>query len=136
MWVGGVYYLKADAATWTSMGSAKLASRLSGKFVKIPAAMAAGYKGFTDLAEFFGGSFGATGTITKVGVTTVDGQHAVTLKDSSDGSLIYIATDGEPYPIKAENKGTEAGLITFTGWGKPGSLVAPPAAQVVDLTKL
>jgi hypothetical protein len=136
VWVGGSYYLKADAATWTALGNAKAASLVAGKYAKLTDTMAAGYKSFTNMAEFFGSSFKATGQVTKGAVTTVDGQRTVVLKDSSDGSLLYIALDGQPYPIKTEKSGSGGGAVTFTGWDQANTVRVPPAAQVVDLSKL
>jgi hypothetical protein len=136
LWVGGAYYLKADAAAWTALGNAAAARLLAGKYAKLTPAMAAAYKTFTDMAVFFSSSFKSTGKVTKGEVTTVDGQRAVTLKDTADGSLLYIALDGPPYPIKSENKGAQAGVVTFTGWNQSKSVASPAAADVVDLAKL
>lgn len=136
VWSGGNYYLKADSATWTSLGNAKAAALLAGKYVKLGPALTGQFKSFTEMAGFFTSALKPTGTVTKGAVTTVDGRRVVTLKDSSDGSLLYIALDGAPYPLKAENAtGAQAGAVTFSGWDQPVKVTTPPAAQVVDLSK-
>ena len=137
VWSGGVYYMKADAATWTSLGNAKAAALLAGKYAKLSAAMADQYKSFTDMSEFFGSALKPTGTVSKGAVTTFDGKRVVTLVDSSDGSVLYIALDGAPYPLETESKtGSDAGAVSFTGWNAPVTVAQPPAAQVVDLSAL
>jgi hypothetical protein len=134
--VGGVYYLKADKAFWTKNTNAKAATLLADKYVKVDAAQVDEYKAFTNMSDFFTGALKASGTVTKGSVTTVDGQRAITLKDSSDGSLLFIALDGSPLPIKTQNSGADGGDVTFTGWNAPVTVAAPAASQVIDLAAL
>ena len=136
VWVGGAYFLKADAATWKTLGNAKASALLAGKYAKITDTMATGYKSFTDMSEFFTGTLKPTGTVSKGDVSTVDGQRVIALKDGSDGSLLFIALDGPPYPVKTSNTGKDGGVVTFSDWNKPDSVTAPAAADVIDLAKL
>ena len=136
IWVGGSYYLRADAKTWASLGNAKAASRLAGKYVRVNESMATSYKSFTSMSEFFTGMLKPTGKVTKGAVQTIDGQRAIALTDTSDGSLLYIALDGQPYPLKTSKSGADGGSVTFSDWNKPGTVAAPAAADVVNLAKL
>ena len=136
VWVGGSYYLKADAATWKTLGNAKASALLAGKYAKITDTMATGYKSFTDMSEFFTGTLKPTGTVSKGDVSTVDGQRVIALVDGSDGSLLYIALDGQPYPLKTSKSGADGGAVTFSDWNNSDTVATPAAADVVDLAKL
>ncbi|MGW7453733.1 hypothetical protein [Streptomyces sp. NPDC054787] len=74
----------------------------------------------------------------KDGVTTVNGQEALTLTtQTADGTeTLLVATHGEPYLLKASTTGEEPGEITFTGFDKPVKADAPTGADVIDADQL
>jgi hypothetical protein len=77
-----------------------------------------------------------SGKVTKGAKVKIDGQPAITLKETRKlytGSL-YVATTGEPYPLKLMKTGQETGQTTFTGWNDPVT-VSPPA-NAVDVSQL
>ncbi len=130
--VGTDHYLKGDAAFWTEAASAAAAAKLAGKWVKLTAAQAASYEQFLSIPTFFDGMFQSTGTPTKGAVTTVDGTEEVTLVDT-DGSKLYVATTGKPYPLKVESAGSTGDQVTLSDWNVPiTDIAAPPAGSVVD----
>ena len=76
-----------------------------------------------------------TGKLTKGKATEINGAPAIALDDS--GSKLYIATTGEPYPLKMMPPGTQKGELTFSDFGSTfADLKLPPDSQVVDLDKL
>ncbi len=96
----------------------------------------AGYADLTELRSQLGRLLRSSGPLTKGATTTIDGQHTVELRQTArlfTGSL-YIAAEGEPYPIEIVKHGRETGQTTFSGWNRPISLSAPAGA--VELSKL
>ena len=60
--------------------------------------------------------------------TTINGQSAIEIKESGKlyAGVIYIATSGQPYPIKILKHGRETATTTFTDWNQPITITAPP----------
>ncbi|MFD7262376.1 hypothetical protein [Streptomyces sp. NPDC059874] len=90
-----------------------------------------------DLAELlkeFDDSQGAQ----KGKVTTIDGKEALTLTTkTTDGTeTLLVATQGEPYLLKASNTGKEPGEISFSKFNEPVQAVAPTGKDVIDADKL
>jgi hypothetical protein len=77
-----------------------------------------------------------TGALSKGGKKVIGGVPAIGLKDAGDpDSVLYVATTGEPYPLRMVGK-DKSGL-TFSDIGETFSdIKAPAAKQVVDLGKL
>jgi hypothetical protein len=55
------------------------------------------------------------------------GRQVVVLRDRSDGSKLYVAATGKPYPVAivGGKQGGDTGTVTFGDWNKPVSLSAP-----------
>ncbi|MFF7738360.1 hypothetical protein [Streptomyces sp. NPDC007984] len=74
-----------------------------------------------------------------VGKTTVDGHDTVSVKVKSDKDVItlHIATEGEPYILKASDpKDGKTPEMLLSDFGKPFTPPAtPPAAQTYDAAK-
>jgi hypothetical protein len=70
--------------------------------------------------------------LTKGEVETVDGTEAIALS-SGDGTL-YVATTGDPLPLKLVGDRDRRGEILFTDWNKPADLTAPTDA--IDISEL
>ncbi|MFG3508166.1 hypothetical protein ACGF5F_22000 [Streptomyces sp. NPDC047821] len=71
--------------------------------------------------------------------TTVNGKKALTLteKDGDTTYKIYVATEGEPYLLKIDQKGGEdPGTLSFTDYNKPVPAKKPAAKDILDLDKL
>lgn len=132
--VGDAHYVKGDQTYWASQVDAAAAKAFAGRYVKITAAQAASYKTFLSIAAFFGDTLRPGGTVTKGDVTVVDGQRAIALVDSADGSRLYIAVDGDALPLEVDKPGTGGGTVTFTRWGDPVSVSAPAAGDVLDFS--
>ncbi|MGA5168944.1 MULTISPECIES: hypothetical protein [Streptomyces] len=71
--------------------------------------------------------------------TTVDGKKALILteKDGAATYKIYVATEGEPYLLKIEQKGgEEPGTMSFRDYDKPVAAKKPAAKDILDLDEL
>jgi hypothetical protein len=96
---------------------------------------------FTDITKELPVILAGTGKITKGKTTTINDQPAITLKLERKlyKGTLYIATTGQPYPLKLTKTPQKAGLsetgqTTFTNWNDPATITAP--ANAIDITKL
>jgi len=129
--VGGTAYMKGDAALWTSFGvPAEAVGQLAGTWVLMPPGADSGLDTFTfdGFVEEIRGGAGGTGGNAEEEVATdeLDGQDVVVVTDD-DGSKLYVAATGEPYPLKVVNTGAEAGEVVFSGFGETETITAPPS---------
>ncbi|MDL5199234.1 hypothetical protein [Streptomyces sp. ALI-76-A] len=141
---GGDVLIKGDRAFWTNSARAsggdvkrgeRLAGKLAGKWVAAPAdgpdAAFCDKKRFLasmdqDKTERQGLKRGET--------TEVDGEDALTLEKDQEGSHIsmQVATEGEPYILKAATKGSEDSSVTFDDYGEKVTVQQPPRSEIVD----
>ncbi|MFG1993553.1 hypothetical protein ACGFJ7_26595 [Actinoplanes sp. NPDC048988] len=136
--VGGQRYLRLDTASWIAMlGATKgelTAQRASGRWIKLSAAD----RNFEDLysvadveelLRYYDG-------FNKGPVGALDGQPMISLTSPDvGGDTVYIATTGEPYPIKITSPKSGGTDIAFTEYGATvAEIKAPPNA--VDLAKV
>ncbi len=136
--VGGTTYIKGDKAFWDSSAGTGSGDVLAGKWVvagSTKGADTSGLDAFTDVGRAVDTILSPGGTVTKGGVSTVGGQRVVALTDS-DGSTLYVALDGPPYPVRIVPKDPTTDPPTFSDWNVPVTIASPPPDQVVDPTKL
>jgi len=111
----------------------QLAALLKDKYIKIPVrnAIFAALASAIDPNELLK----ATGTLSVGEAKTVNGVPTIAIVDgdAKDGGTIYVATTGEPYPIRLEAKAGGAGL-DFSDFGATVDIKAPTADQVFDAT--
>lgn len=138
--VGGQQYIRPDAKFWqqnVGPDAAENIVKLMGeKWAKVP-------PGNKDFANMFGVAsldklLKPDGSLTKGETQDIDGVKTIGLVDgSAKGGTIYIATTGEPYPIRLQSKDATEGQLTFSDFGATfDDVQAPPDAQVVDFEKL
>ena len=83
------------------------------------------FEQFVDPAKF-AEIFTAEGDVPKAGTKTVNGVPVIGLKDSE--AVLYVATTGEPYPIRLEPTGASATggeHLDFLDYNAPLKVVAP-----------
>jgi hypothetical protein len=135
--IGDKAYFKGDDAFWSRFGGAAAAQLMRGKWLVAPADSGdlASFTPLTDLEQFFGQMLGDHGEpLEKGDETEVDGEPAIAVNDPSEGGTLYVATEGEPYPLKIEKTGEDAGAITFSEWNEKHELTAPEDA--IDMSQL
>jgi hypothetical protein len=71
------------------------------------------------------------GQLDDKGPVTYNGERAIEIADTSDGSKIYIAATGTPYPLAVTGPPKHAGSVRFSDWNKPVSLRRPKATAVL-----
>ncbi|MEU3465297.1 hypothetical protein ABZ721_35845 [Streptomyces sp. NPDC006733] len=140
-------YIKGNDSFWLDAGGKDgkaMVELLHGKWMQVPgdAAKDEDLRSFCDLDSFFDemSSDDTDGTFTKGAPTTVAGQPVVTIiqkkAGESEKTTIYVAAQGEPYPLKVVVEGgDEPNTATLADFDKPVKAVAPPASQTVDMSK-
>lgn len=134
--INGTVYIKGSAAFYKHIGGAAAAQLLQGKWLKAPANSSdfASLAALTDLRRLADTTLENTGTLTKGGTTTVNGQKVVGVTGSSKGGTLYVAATGQPFPAQVTKSGSGAGSITFDRWNEPVTVTAP--ANAIDVSQL
>ncbi len=139
--LGQTVYLKGSREFWVGNGGEGAAQLLTGKWLKTPLTdkRFSGLSELTDLDEAADGILGPDGTITKGEQKPINGVPCIGLVSSGkDGGTLWVATTGEPYPVRIE-PGAESGskgAVDFSQYGEKVTVDAPPADEVVDVSKL
>jgi hypothetical protein len=76
------------------------------------------------------------GTVTKGDTKAIDGNPAVGVVDSKDGTRFYVATTGQPVPLSIEPGSATGPNVQFKDYDVPVSITAPAASDVFDLKAL
>lgn len=134
--IGSKAYMKGSAAFWRSFGGKAAAQILTGRWIMGSATSGnfASLAPLTDLHKFVGGMLSDHGKLVKGATTTIAGRSVIAVSDTAtQGSTLYIATTGQPYPVQLVATGKSAGKLTFDQWNAAVTLTAPKGA--VDLSK-
>jgi hypothetical protein len=135
--VGGALYVKADRASAARLASVLRVEFPANTWVRGPTKGLFGQVGaFTNIETEVSLILSGSGPVSKGAEIKVNGQPAIALKETRKlyTGTLYVATAGQPYPIKLVKKGRETGQTTFTGWSDPVT-VSPPAKSV-DISRL
>ncbi|MFD4755787.1 hypothetical protein [Streptomyces sp. NPDC058426] len=145
---GGDLLIKGDKKFWTNSAragggtgsqGAQLADKLAGKWVKAPADSADA--AFCDKKAFLASmdqDKSERQGLKRGDTSEVDGKDALTLKKEKGGKelRLHVATDGKPYLLRTETKGSEPNTMTFTEYGKKVEVEKPGADEIVDPANL
>jgi hypothetical protein len=91
---------------------------------------------FTDIGKELPLILSGSGAVMKGQRTKINGQPAITLKETRKlyTGTLYVASTGEPYPLKLRKSGRETGQSTFSDWNAPVSVSAP--TNTVEISQL
>ena len=133
---GGKVYFKTNAAALQQLGGGVAAQLLQGRWIVAPSSLPqfGSLSALTDLRRLFGSITSSLGTLQKGDTSDVNGQPAIAVTSTRKGGTLYVATTGEPYPLKIQGSSAGTGSITFDQWNEPVTLQAP--ANPVDFSKL
>jgi hypothetical protein len=130
--VGGNAYISGSSEFYKHFAGAAAAQLLQGKWLRAPATTGsfATLASLTNLRALLDSALSKPGTkLEKGSTTTIAGQKAVPVTDTTQGGTLYVATTGKPYPVQIAKSGTGGGTITFSEWDQPVTLT-PPANSV------
>jgi hypothetical protein len=135
---GGKVYFKTNAAALQQLGGGIAAQLLAGRWIIAPASLGqiSSLTSLTDMEKLFDSLTSSLGTLTKGDTSDVNGQPAISVTSTrpAGGGTLYVATTGEPFPLKLEGSKSNAGSIVFDQWNEPVELTPPP--NPVDFSKL
>lgn len=133
---GSDAYISGSDAFYRKLGGAAAAQLLAGKWLKISTNTPefASFGSLTNMRKLLDTVLVGHGSLEKGSTTTIAGQRAIAVKDTTRGGSLYVATDGKPYPLQITKGGSEAGTISFDKWDEPVSISAP--ASSVNLSEL
>jgi hypothetical protein len=132
---GGKTYMQATAAFWkTQQVPASIATKLDGRWVLVPAEAGNPFEEFSlpKLADQLRTPDSSTWQ-PAVAKGSYQGKDVVVITES-DGSTTQVAATGKPYPLQAEDKGSQPGTLTFSDYGITVPITAPPSP--LDLSTL
>jgi hypothetical protein len=137
--IDGTIYINGSSAFYTHFAGPAAAQLLHGKWLKASTSNAsfAGLSSLTELRKLLDAALTTSAnnkTLVAAGTTTIDGQPAVGVKDTTQNGILYVATTGPAYPLEITKSGTGGGTITFSEWDKPVTLTPP--ANAVDIEQL
>ncbi len=107
---------------------------MCGKYVELTSAQTSALAGDFTMRTLLGSLTGALPRLADAGTTTVNGQQARVLR-ASDGSTLDVAATGTPYPLRVIGK-AHRGRLDFSQWNSVPRPVAPPASQVINVSRL
>ena len=133
--IGPKLYFKAGEAFLRQYAGAA-APLLANRWFVVSASHAgfASFGQLTDIVTLTGHILASHGTLAKGETTTIRGQPALAIIDTTGGATLYVATTGPAYPLELRPETGKTGLISFTDWDTPVSLTAP--RDPVDYAKL
>jgi hypothetical protein len=132
----GKVYIRATRAYLAELNvPAAVCSVMCGKYVAMSSAKGDALAGQLTMSQMLQSVTGSLPAFTKAGTQTINGQRAQVLH-GADGSTLAVAATGTPYPVEAVSPAGSRGGLAFSQWNSVPKPVAPPASQVIDLSKL
>ena len=133
--VGPEVYINGSQSFWKTFGGSAAAQLLSGKWLKAPATgQLSSLATLTDVQKLFNQLLSSHGKLAKGKTTTIHGQQAIAVTDTTNGGTLYVATTGKAYPLEISKGGASGGQITFDRFNQPVSLTPP--AHAIDISQL
>ncbi|WP_344322616.1 hypothetical protein [Streptomyces macrosporus] len=140
---GRTTYVRGDEKFWSGTfgnhpDGRRIAEELRDRWVKSDTGDT-GVRGMCDKREFLAaldGDASERAGMEKSGTTEVEGKEALALKRERPGGerlTLYVATEGEPYILKAVSQGGEApSEVVLTDYDEKVHAEKPPADRIVD----
>jgi hypothetical protein len=129
--IGDTVYIRGTDEFYKHFAGAAVAQLLHGKWLKASATHGRlkSLAPLTSIGALFSGISSQHGKLVNDGKTTYKGQDVVAIRDTSDGSKLYVAATGKAYPVAIiGDKKNKSGTIAFGDWNKSVSLSAPSDA--------
>jgi hypothetical protein len=134
--IGDTVYIKGSDAFYQRFAGATIAQLLHGRWVKASATSPRlrSFAGLASMSGLFAAISAHHGKLVNDGTKQYQGQQVVVIRDASDGSKLYVAATGKPYPVAiVGGSKRQSGQVTFDDWNKSVSLTAPKGA--IDISQ-
>jgi hypothetical protein len=134
--IGSTIWLEPNATFWrTQSGSqgAELAKTMAGKWIEAPTSNANASPSVAICnPQQLTNDIPDPAAVAKGGLTTINGQRVLALTDKAEDTTIYVTDTLTPRVVKVVSTlKTDDGQFAVT-YGKPASVSAPPASQIVN----
>jgi len=128
-------YINGSQSFWKTFGGSAAAQLLSGKWLKAPATgQLSSLATLTNVQKLFNQLLSSHGKLAKGKTTTIHGQQAIAVTDTTNGGTLYVATTGKAFPLEISKTGAQGGQITFDHFNQPVTLTPP--ANAIDISQL
>jgi hypothetical protein len=138
--VGGKHYIRPDQAFWTMSAGPQQAATIAEVMGDRWALVRPSDKNFADMFDLgdVDQMLAPEGALGKGPIKQINGTSAVGLVDKGpDGGTLYVATVGEPYPLRADGTKAADGAMVFSEFGATFTEInAPASTEVIDFAKL
>jgi hypothetical protein len=135
--VDGTTYVKAEASTFEKLQvPAAQAALIGGKWLKSGGASGqfSSFGQFLDLDQLFESLLKPEGELEKGDTTEIEGDPAIALIDNAEtGGTLYVATTGDPIPLRITKSGTGGGQVDFTEYDADVTVTVPDGA--IDISQ-
>jgi hypothetical protein len=135
--IGDTAYIHGSDEFWQHFAGDGIAQLLHGRWIRASVVQGRfrSLAPLTNIGLLLAKVASSHGKLVNDGKTTYQGQQVVVIRDTSDGSKLFVAATGRPYPvaITGGSKG-QSGKIAFGRWNEPVSLSAPKGA--IDISRL
>jgi hypothetical protein len=129
--IGTYLYVKTSSRVFDEYVKTDIIPMLQGKYARLVlGTRVGGLANLVDISHLVD----PTGKATKGEPKVVNGVPTITLIEPDSGSKLYVATTGEPYPIRREVPNGEGGF-DFMAYNQPVTINPPPDGQIVDITQ-
>jgi len=133
---GGRYYVKATPAFLRELHSpAAVCTVMCGKYVELTSAQGRELASGLSMPSLTRSLLAGLPTFSKQGSTTIAGQPVITLR-GADGSTLYVAATGRPYPVRVVAPPGHHESVRFSRWDNVAAPAAPRGDQVINLSQL
>lgn len=136
--VAGSEYVKGPAAFYAKENlTSAVAAKLANRWVKLPAGTNAIQFSLASTAKSLQEPQSGETFEPKVTAGTLNGQKVVIAR-LTNGSQLFVAATGKPYPLKIVNSATDPtgkGVLVLSGFGKQVSIKAPAGALDASTVK-
>jgi hypothetical protein len=138
--IGTTAYVKGDAAAWqTIIGSTPTVPDIDSKWVRASTdnAKLRTLVSLADVAPIATGVIALDADTAKGAESTIDGTPVIALTNvGPTQATVYVATQGQPYPVRISQSGAVGGQLDFTDFDQPVDIAAPAAADTIDASQL
>lgn len=131
----GKFYVEATRPFLRELHASSVCSLMCGKWVQMSGPQADQLTGSLSMASLTRSLTSGLPAFRKTGMTTVGGQRAIEMQ-GADGSTLYVAARGKPYPLRVTSPGGSQGSVVFSQWGAVPEPSAPPSGQLINLGQL
>jgi hypothetical protein len=134
---GDEVFVKGSDEFYEQIGGRAAVTLLSGKWLQVPSTDDdfGSIAQFADMDRLLGEILDPSADrVTKGETEDVDGTPAIGI--TADRGTLFVATEGEPLPLKLTGPADRPGEMTFSDWNEPAELTTPDPADVVDIAEL